>query len=187
MELGLIRLCCAQSCLTLCDPTDYGLPVSSMRFSRQGYWSGLPFPSTTRMLVKVPWSGTKGWVSVPTAEGSLWPMVSAHDPVHTALVALSDTRSTPASSFGVGRPRAECQPWGPVRIRPAGDGYPICSIPLSAPKPIEYQGSRLCRQVAQVGKKKAVGCVGGGEEHFNPAPPKYLRLFLRLPEISGST
>ena len=37
-------------------------------------------------------------------------------------------------------------------------------------------------------KKKAVGCVGGAEEHFNPAPPpKYLRLFLSLPEISGST
>ena len=34
-------LLCAQSCLTLSDPM-YSL---SMEFSRQGYWSGLPFPS----------------------------------------------------------------------------------------------------------------------------------------------
>ena len=31
----------AQSCLTLCDPMDCSL---SMGFSRQEYWSGLPFP-----------------------------------------------------------------------------------------------------------------------------------------------
>ena len=37
----------AQSCLTLCDPmdcVDYQAPLS-MGFSRQQYWSGLPFPS----------------------------------------------------------------------------------------------------------------------------------------------
>ena len=35
-----------QSCLTLCNPVDYSPPGSSlMGFSRQGYWSGLPFPS----------------------------------------------------------------------------------------------------------------------------------------------
>ena len=33
----------AQSCPTLCDAMDCS-PLS-MRFSRQGYWSGLPFPS----------------------------------------------------------------------------------------------------------------------------------------------
>ena len=33
----------AQSCPTLCDPVDYQAP--SMGFSRQEYWSGLPFPS----------------------------------------------------------------------------------------------------------------------------------------------
>ena len=31
-----------QSCLTLCDPMDCSL---SIEFSRQEYWSGLPFPS----------------------------------------------------------------------------------------------------------------------------------------------
>ena len=36
----------AQSCLTLCDPTDCSPPGSSpMGFSKQEYWSGLPFPS----------------------------------------------------------------------------------------------------------------------------------------------
>ena len=37
----------AQSCPTLCDPTDSRLPQASpsMGFSKQEYWSGLPFPS----------------------------------------------------------------------------------------------------------------------------------------------
>ena len=35
-----------QSCLTLCDPMDSSPPGSSAtEFSRQEYWSGLPFPS----------------------------------------------------------------------------------------------------------------------------------------------
>ena len=36
----------AQSCPILCDPMDCSQPGSSvLGFSRQGYWSGLPFPS----------------------------------------------------------------------------------------------------------------------------------------------
>ena len=36
----------AQSCPTLCDPVDCSLQAPpSMGFSRQEYWSGLPFPS----------------------------------------------------------------------------------------------------------------------------------------------
>ena len=36
----------AQSCLTLCDPwTVAHQAPPSMGFSRQEYWSGLPFPS----------------------------------------------------------------------------------------------------------------------------------------------
>ena len=37
----------AQSCPTLCDPMDSSLHQAplSMGFSRQEYWSGLPFPS----------------------------------------------------------------------------------------------------------------------------------------------
>ena len=34
----------AQSCPTLCDPMDYQAPLST-GFSRQEYWSELPFPS----------------------------------------------------------------------------------------------------------------------------------------------
>ena len=35
----------SQSCPTLCDPVDGSLPGSpSIGFSRQEYWSGLPFP-----------------------------------------------------------------------------------------------------------------------------------------------
>ena len=36
-----------QSCPTLCNPTDSNLHQAppSMGFSRQEYWSGLPFPS----------------------------------------------------------------------------------------------------------------------------------------------
>ena len=35
-----------QSCLTLCDPLDSSPPgSSSLGFSRQEHWSGLPFPS----------------------------------------------------------------------------------------------------------------------------------------------
>ena len=42
--LGLSEV--AQSCLTLCDPMDCSLPGSFVHgFSRQEYWSGLPFPS----------------------------------------------------------------------------------------------------------------------------------------------
>ena len=37
----------AQSCLTLSDPMD------SMGFSRQEYWSGVPLPSPSRVLVGV--------------------------------------------------------------------------------------------------------------------------------------
>ena len=36
----------SQSCLTLCNPMDGGYKTPpSMEFSRQEYWSGLPFPS----------------------------------------------------------------------------------------------------------------------------------------------
>ena len=40
----------SQSCLTLCDPMDYSQAPLSMEFSRQEYWSGLPFPSPGDLL-----------------------------------------------------------------------------------------------------------------------------------------
>ena len=46
----------AQLCLTLCDPMAYEGPPS-MGFSRQEYWSGLPFPSPGDL----PDSGIEPW------------------------------------------------------------------------------------------------------------------------------
>ena len=40
-----------QSCPTLCDPMDCTQAPLSMGFSRQEYWSGLPFPSPTEREV----------------------------------------------------------------------------------------------------------------------------------------
>ena len=44
MNLSVVLV--AQACLTLCDPwtVAHQAPLS-MEFSRQEYWSGLPFPS----------------------------------------------------------------------------------------------------------------------------------------------
>ena len=46
-----------QLCLTLCDPIDGSPPGSpSLGFSRQEYWSGLPFPSPVQESEKWKWS-----------------------------------------------------------------------------------------------------------------------------------
>ena len=45
----------AQSCLTLGDPMTIAFQVSlSMGFSREEYWSGLPFPSLRDLQDKHP-------------------------------------------------------------------------------------------------------------------------------------
>ena len=43
----LVKMLVAQLCPTPCDPVDYIVcqPPLSMRFSKQEYQSGLPFPS----------------------------------------------------------------------------------------------------------------------------------------------
>ena len=47
LPLSHLCCCCALSCLTLCSPIDCSLPDSfDHEFSRPGYWSGLPFPSS---------------------------------------------------------------------------------------------------------------------------------------------
>ena len=46
-----------QSCPTLCNPRDSSPPGSSIHgFSRQEYWSGLPFPSSMHESEKWKWS-----------------------------------------------------------------------------------------------------------------------------------
>ena len=45
-----------QSCLTLRDRMDCGLPGSSVHgFSKQEYWSGLPLPSPSELLLAAIW------------------------------------------------------------------------------------------------------------------------------------
>ena len=68
---GLRRLCMlvAQSCLTLCNPTDCSPPgFSAMEFSRQEYWSGLPFPSPEDL----PDLGTEPWSPALQADSLLF-------------------------------------------------------------------------------------------------------------------
>ena len=58
----------AQLCPTLCDPMDCGLQAPlSMGFSRQEYWSGLPFPSPEELPNPgiEPWSPASQAVSLP--------------------------------------------------------------------------------------------------------------------------
>ena len=43
----------AQSCPTLSDPMDCSLPGSSVGFSRQEYWSGVPLPSPVHSYLTI--------------------------------------------------------------------------------------------------------------------------------------
>ena len=47
VQLSAVSVCLVtQLCPTLCNPMDCSPPsTSAMEFSRQEYWSGLPFPS----------------------------------------------------------------------------------------------------------------------------------------------
>ena len=46
----MLRVLVVQSCPTICDPMDCTArqALLSMGFPRQGYWSGLPFPSPSK-------------------------------------------------------------------------------------------------------------------------------------------
>ena len=71
LRLLLCVLCCvlvAQSCLTSCDPWTVACQASlSTGFSRQEYWSGLPFPS----LGDLPSPGIKP--GSPALQRDSWP------------------------------------------------------------------------------------------------------------------
>ena len=77
----------AQSCLTVCDSMDYGLPDSfvhgdsplSMGFSRQEDCSGLPFPSP-ELCIALSISNHSTWVSdlIPSCQLRGSPVVSKH-------------------------------------------------------------------------------------------------------------
>ena len=57
--------------LTLCDPRDCShQPYQSMEFSRQEYWSGLPFfsPLLEKCKSKLKWGITSYWLEWPSAK-----------------------------------------------------------------------------------------------------------------------
>ena len=59
-----------QSCLTLWDPVDWSPPGSCIiEFSKQGYWSGLPFPSSQARILE--------WVAISFSSGSSQPRYPA--------------------------------------------------------------------------------------------------------------
>ena len=59
----------ARLCLTLCDLTDCSPPGSSIHgFSRQEYWSGLPFPSPEDL----PDPGIEPWFPALQADSLLF-------------------------------------------------------------------------------------------------------------------
>ena len=77
----------AQSCLTLCDPMDCSLPVSSVHgIPRREYWSGLPFPS----LGDLPHPGIKH--GSPTLQADSLP---SKPPGKNSLVIVSVAQSCP--------------------------------------------------------------------------------------------
>ena len=83
-QKSTIYVCaCALSCLTLCDPVDC-LSCSrqtplSMEFSRQEYWSGLPFPTPGDLSHPgiEPMS-----VASPALAGRFFPSVPPRKPLH---------------------------------------------------------------------------------------------------------
>ena len=53
-ESESVKMLDVQSCSTPCDPMDCSLPGSSVHgFPRQGYWSGLPFPSPREVYMSI--------------------------------------------------------------------------------------------------------------------------------------
>ena len=104
----------AQSCLTLCDPIDCSPPGSlSVRFPRQEYWSGLPFPCPN-ICESVQFSR----LAVST---SLWP----HESQHTRPPCPSPT---PGVQTHVHRVSDAIQP-----------SHPLSSPSPLAPNPSQHQ------------------------------------------------
>ena len=63
-----------QSCPTLCDPMDCSHPLTlSMEFSRQEYWSGLPFPSPGNLPDQVSYIAGRYF--------TIWATREAHRPI----------------------------------------------------------------------------------------------------------
>ena len=88
----IIRICCClvtQTCLILCDPMDCHWPGSlSMEFSRQEYWSALPYPSPGNLPdpgIKLPSPALAGgfFTIEPPRKHKLLEVLKGRDPVYT--------------------------------------------------------------------------------------------------------
>ena len=90
----------AQACPTLCDPMDcVAHQVSlSMEFSRQEYWSGLPFPSPEEL----PNPGIELWSPASQADSLPSELMSPSLGDHS--MAPDTLRHTPAACFLLGSP-----------------------------------------------------------------------------------
>ena len=96
----------AQSCLTLCDPRDCGLPrlLCPWGFSRQEYWSGLPCPPPGDL----PNPGTE--LRSPELQTDSLPSKLPGKPKNTEWVAypFSSGFSRPKNRTGVSRIAGGC-------------------------------------------------------------------------------
>ena len=127
-----------QLCPTLCDPMDcvaYQIPPS-MGFSRQGYWSGLPFPSPGDL----PNPGTKPgspalWTDTFSSEPQeRWLSHEAGAPVNGRSALIKDT---PETSFALSvtlayiRNTAACEPGNSSHQMPYLQSILILNFPAS--------------------------------------------------------
>ena len=121
-----------QSCPTLCDPIDHQAPLS-LGFSRQEYWSGLPFPSPvhesekSKYLSRVRLSATP-WTAAHQAPPSMgfsrqeyWSRLPLSTNTQTRL-SLHPPHPTPQDpvQFCTQRPSANFDKGGAFKLRDTG-------------------------------------------------------------------
>ena len=86
----------AQSCPTLCDPMDYSCQaLLSMEFSRQEYWSELPFPSPGDL----PHPGNEP--RYPTLQADTLPSEPPGKPKHVSMCVSCSVTSDSLQSRGL--------------------------------------------------------------------------------------
>ena len=125
----------AQLCQTLCSSMDCSLPASSTGFSRQEYWSGLPFPSAGVL----PYPGIKP-IS-PALEGGFFTTVLPGKPqdkfylFHTPMWLSDYGQYLSLSEFflclQIGKKRGRVKAWEAGRCRQLLPRWPIRELRLT--------------------------------------------------------